>query len=116
MDVVPENGTGLTSITGPEAHDLLDAAVAQLGGELLGWSTSQVDHRPSGTTVASYLVDIQWPGGRRSETLAARLGSGNGPSAPPGCRHVLPTATARVRVDSTNPVLPVRPSAPMRTL
>jgi hypothetical protein len=79
-----DGGTAVASITGPEAHDLLDAAVATLGGELLDWSASQVDHRPNGATIVSYLADIRWPTGRRTtETLGARMGSRNGARTPP---------------------------------
>lgn len=84
MDGVP---TGLRSITGPEAQDLLAAAVATLGGDLLGWSTSQVDHRPSGAAIVSYLADIRWPTGRRTETLGARMGARNGADPPPPSDH-----------------------------
>lgn len=87
MDGAPANGTRPESITGPEAHGLLDAAVATLGGELVDWSTSQVDHRPSGATVVSYLADIRWPSGRRTETLGARLSAHNGEATPPEERN-----------------------------
>jgi aminoglycoside phosphotransferase len=61
----------LALLTGPDATDLLGAALATAGGELLDWAVRQVDHRPgSGTTVA-YRVRVRWADREQVETLAA---------------------------------------------
>ncbi|WP_461021954.1 phosphotransferase [Thalassiella azotivora] len=65
---------GLALLTGPDAGDLLAAAVASDGGEVLGWRARQVDHRPGGSTTVSYRARVRWPDGERFETLAATTG------------------------------------------
>jgi hypothetical protein len=52
----------LALLTGPEAADLLRAAVATAGGQVVTWSVRQVDHRPGSSTTASYDVRVRWRG------------------------------------------------------
>lgn len=63
----------LALLTGPEAGELLAAALAPVGGEVLSWQTSQVDHQPQRGTTAGYRV--RWPGGQvTDERFAACTG------------------------------------------
>ncbi|HSI92288.1 MAG TPA: phosphotransferase [Jiangellaceae bacterium] len=62
----------LAVLTGPDAGELLGSAVDAMGGELLDWSTVQVDHRPGRGTAASYRARVRWPTGERTQTLGAR--------------------------------------------
>ena len=74
-------------LTGPDAADLLQAAVETSGGEVLSLVPRQVDHRPGSSTTVSYRARVRWSDGVRTETLAARTGS-----------HRSPDATGAVRV------------------
>lgn len=61
----------LVLLTGPDAVDLLNAALATSDEQLVSWRVRQVDHRPgSGTTVA-YDVTVDGPSGPREQLLAA---------------------------------------------
>lgn len=66
---------GLAVLAGPETGDLLGSAVGAMGGELLGWSTTQVDHRPGCSTAAAYRASVLWPGGELTQTVGARHSS-----------------------------------------
>jgi len=72
----------LELLTGPEAADLLQAAVGAAGGELVSWTARQVDHRPASSTTVSYRASVRWGDGTRTETLAARAGTRRSPDAP----------------------------------
>ncbi len=61
----------LTLLTGPDAGDLLSTAVEAAGGHLVQWSVRDVDHRPGDRTTTSYTTVVDWPDGRREETLGA---------------------------------------------
>jgi hypothetical protein len=76
----------LALLTGPDAAELLNAAVATAGGEVVHWSVKQVDHRPDSSTTASYSVKVRWHAGANGgsvgeqathetqETLGASIG------------------------------------------
>ncbi len=80
MPAAPTDPEGLAGdasldlLTGPAAADLLSAALATSGGELLDWSARQVDHRPGASTTVSYRAQVQWPDGARTVTLGASTG------------------------------------------
>lgn len=61
----------LALLTGPDAGDLLAAAIASAGGELLTWRPGQVDHRPGTATTVSYRATVRWATGETTETLGA---------------------------------------------
>jgi hypothetical protein len=69
----PELDSDLATLAGPQAGDLLAAAVAAMGGELLEWSTTQVDHRPGRSTAAAYRARVRWPDVEQDQTFGARL-------------------------------------------
>ena len=74
----------LELLTGPDAADLLAAAVATAGGELLDWRARQVDHRPGASTTVSYRARVRWADGERTETLGASTGLRDVEACPPG--------------------------------
>lgn len=75
---------GLDMLTGPDAGELLDAAVSTAGGHLENWRVTQVDHRGEVTTVA-YQATVQWPTGRTDDVLGATsLAEGDEPPQVPG--------------------------------
>ena len=73
-DGVMAASSDLALLTGPDAMELLQAAVQAAGGELLEWTPRQVDHRPGSSTTVSYRARVRWSDGVRTETLAARTG------------------------------------------
>ncbi|GAB3269568.1 aminoglycoside phosphotransferase family protein [Kineosporia babensis] len=73
---------GLDMLTGPDAGELLEAAVSTAGGHLEAWRVTQVDHRGEGTTVA-YQATVQWPTGRTDDVLGASSLAADD-EAPPG--------------------------------
>ncbi|MBT0771167.1 aminoglycoside phosphotransferase family protein [Kineosporia sp. J2-2] len=74
----------LDMLTGPDAAELLEAAVSTAGGRLEGWRVTQVDHRGAVTTVA-YAATVQWPTGRTDDVLGATsLAPGDEPPRIPG--------------------------------
>ncbi|GLY19089.1 aminoglycoside phosphotransferase family protein [Kineosporia rhizophila] len=74
----------LEMLTGPDAGDLLEAAVSTAGGHLEDWRVTQVDHRGEVTTVA-YQATVQWPTGRTDDVLGATsLAAGDEPPQVPG--------------------------------
>lgn len=73
MSAQRETDAGLSLLIGEDAVALLDAAVTALGGRLVEWSLSQVDHRPARGTTAAYAARVSWPDGNRVETLGAHL-------------------------------------------
>ena len=74
----------LTLLTGPDAGELLATALGTVGGELLSWSASQVDHRPGGRTTAAYRTRVRWADKETDETLAASAGPHELRDVPPG--------------------------------
>ena len=64
----------LALLTGADAHDLLAAAVATSGGELIEWRVRQVDHRPGSSSTASYDATVVHDGARARQTLGASVG------------------------------------------
>ncbi|MBE1876677.1 phosphotransferase [Myceligenerans pegani] len=72
----------LDLLTGDAAAELLGAAVAASGGELVDWRVRQVDHRPGAATTVAYRATVRRNGATRSETLGASVGrtrDGGGP-------------------------------------
>jgi hypothetical protein len=67
------DSTALDQLTGPDAGDLLTAAVATGGGRLSRWRVSQVDHRPGDVTTVAYRARVSWPDGDRDDILGASL-------------------------------------------
>jgi hypothetical protein len=68
-------------LTGPDAGEILQAALRDSGGKLLWWRPNQVDHQPRRSWTAGYLTRVRWPGGRISEE---RFAAYAGPAPPPG--------------------------------
>lgn len=62
---------GAAILTAPDARDMLDSAVATMGGALHDWTVTQVDHRPGRSTTVAYKTRIGWPDGERTETFGA---------------------------------------------
>lgn len=71
---MPDDGMGL--LTSNRVEPLLRAAVEHQGGTLLGWSLDHVDAAPEHSTTATYLAQIRWPHGERSELLGVSARSG----------------------------------------
>lgn len=59
--------TGATLLTGPDAGDILRAALAPAGGQLLSWRATQVDYQPARASSAGYHARVRWPDRRVSE-------------------------------------------------
>lgn len=74
----------LALLTGPEAGDLIAAAVGSAGGDLLQWQATQVDHRPGRSTTVAYDVTARWPDGERTEVVAAGIGHLSDADVSPG--------------------------------
>lgn len=71
---MPDDGMGL--LTGPRVEPLLRAAVEHQGGVLLGWSLDHVDAAPEHSTTATYLAQIRWEHGERTELLGVSARTG----------------------------------------
>lgn len=71
---MPDDGMGL--LTSNRVEPLLRAAVEHQGGHLLSWSLDHVDAAPEHSTTATYLAQIRWPHGDRSELLGVSARSG----------------------------------------
>jgi len=98
----------LALLTGPDAGDVLRAALAGAGGELLSWRAGQVDHQPGRSSTVSYRAQVRWDDGRTTdERLAACTGS-----APAGTL-LLESGADRVAVwrFPHDPSLPALPAA-----
>jgi aminoglycoside phosphotransferase len=66
---------GLALLTGPDAADVLAAALQVAGGELVSCRARQVVHQPGRGTTVSYRSRVRWPDGEvKDETLAACTG------------------------------------------
>ncbi|MFI7586064.1 phosphotransferase [Spongisporangium articulatum] len=88
----------LDLLTGPDAGELLAAAVASAGGSLLDWVPQQVDHRPGRGTTVAYRAQVSWPGGVRTETLGASSREDDGPPPPSPGLIALSDGTTQVGV------------------
>lgn len=71
---MPDDGARL--LTGPRVEPLLRAAVEHQGGELLTWALDHVDAAPEQSTTATYVAQVKWPHGERTELfgVSARTG------------------------------------------
>ncbi|MCC2592316.1 aminoglycoside phosphotransferase family protein [Tessaracoccus sp. OS52] len=67
---------GSRLLTGPDVESLLRAAVEHAGGVMLSWSLDHVDTNPEHSTTATYLAQVRWPYGERSELLGVSARSG----------------------------------------
>lgn len=52
---------GYELLTGPNAGDVLKAAVNNAGGDLVEWTLDHVDHRPGRSTKALLRTQVRWP-------------------------------------------------------
>lgn len=71
---MPDDGMGL--LTSERVEPLLRAAVEHQGANLLSWSLDHVDAAPEHSTTATYLAQVRWPHGERSELLGVSARSG----------------------------------------
>lgn len=84
VPAAPVRPDALELLTGSDAADLLAAALATAGGELVSWRARQVDHRPGASTTVSYKARVRWADGERDETLGASTGLRGVSACPPG--------------------------------
>lgn len=75
---------GLALLTGPDAADLLAAALATGGEELVDWRVRQVDHRPGRSTTVSYDATVRGPAGDGAQVLGASTGLRRSGALPDG--------------------------------
>ncbi|MGQ0778624.1 MAG: aminoglycoside phosphotransferase family protein [Pseudonocardiales bacterium] len=67
--------TGLGLLTGGSAGELMAAVLSAVGGQLLRWAPTQVDHQPGRKTTVSYSAQVRWADGSvTGETLGASSG------------------------------------------
>lgn len=71
---MPDDGARL--LTGPSVEPLLRAAVEHQGGHLLNWSLDHVDAAPEQSTTATYVTQVRWPHGERTELLGVSARTG----------------------------------------
>ncbi|EFS75795.1 hypothetical protein HMPREF9591_02528 [Cutibacterium acnes HL086PA1] len=64
-----KDADGAVLLTGPEAGELLKAAVGHAGGGLVDWHLDHVDANPGQSTTATYQARVQWPAGGARRTL-----------------------------------------------
>ena len=62
-----KDADGAVLLTGPEAGELLKAAVGHAGGGLVDWHLDHVDANPGQSTTATYQARVRWPAGEREE-------------------------------------------------
>lgn len=67
---------GSRLLTSQRVGPLLDAAVEHAGGHLGDWKLDHVDTDPEQSTTATYLAQVTWPWGERSELLGISARSG----------------------------------------
>lgn len=67
---------GSSLLTGPGVGALLKVAVEHAGGTLVSWSLDHVDTNPEQSTTATYLAEVAWPYGQRTELLGVSARSG----------------------------------------
>lgn len=66
-------------LTGPDAGDILRAALGAVDAELLSWRAEQVDYQPRRAATAGYRVRVRWPDRRvTEERFAAHTGNVDG--------------------------------------
>ncbi|HST85394.1 MAG TPA: hypothetical protein VLL08_26880, partial [Kineosporiaceae bacterium] len=92
------DSTALDQLTGPDAGDLLTAAVATGGGRLGRWRVSQVDHRPGDVTTVAYLARVSWPDGDRDDVLGASLRSAQSTEELPNIPGIITLSDGEQRV------------------
>lgn len=68
---------GARLLTGPRVEPLLRAAVEHQGGQLLTWSLDHVDATPEQSTTATYVAQVRWPHGERTELLGVSARTGD---------------------------------------
>ncbi|MGO4955965.1 phosphotransferase [Luteococcus sp. Sow4_B9] len=73
MSMAATDADGQDLLTTQEVGPLLAAAVAHAGGELLGWRLDHVDHDPSRSTTATFVAEVQWSFGQRTELLGCSV-------------------------------------------
>ncbi|MEO7586908.1 MAG: phosphotransferase [Arachnia sp.] len=67
---------GSRLLTSPRVGPLLTAAVEHAGGVLGEWKLDHVDTNPEQSTTATFMAQITWPWGQRSELLGVSARSG----------------------------------------
>lgn len=99
----------LALLTGADAEDLLAAALATGGEELVDWRVRQVDHRPGSSTTVSYDATVDGPDGRREQVLGASTGLRRPGAVPAGVLELSDGTTSvavwRLPVDPGLPAL-----------
>jgi len=79
---------GPDELTGPDAGELLEAALSSAGGQLENWRVTQVDQHSDQTTVA-YRATVRWPTGSTDDLLgASALSADDDPPQAPGALTV----------------------------
>lgn len=78
-------------LTGPEAGEILRTALDAVGGRLLSWRPSQVDHQPRHGTTVGYEARVGWPDGREEPAYFGAYAGSHRP--PPGALVVGDGAT-----------------------
>lgn len=71
---MPDDGMGL--LTSGRVEPLLRAAVEHAGGHLLSWELDHVDAAPELSTTATYVANVRWPHGDRTELLGVSARTG----------------------------------------
>lgn len=67
--------TATSLLTGPDAGEILQAALGPTGARLLSWRPVQVDYQPARGSTAGYRARVRWPDQRvTSERFAAYTG------------------------------------------
>ncbi len=64
----------LALLTGPDVGDLLAAALATTGEELVDWRVRQVDHRPGAATTALFEATVRRGDATERQTFGASVG------------------------------------------
>ncbi|WP_420174647.1 phosphotransferase [Luteococcus sp. OSA5] len=71
---------GQELLTTAEVGPLLSAAAEHAGGELLDWRLDHVDHDPLRSTTATYVAEVRWSFGQRTELFGCSVRA-QGPAA-----------------------------------
>ncbi|MGW1883921.1 phosphotransferase [Streptomyces sp. NPDC001970] len=108
-EFVPDPDGDLHLLTGPDAGDMLAAALEPTGAHLLSWRADQVDHQPGRASTAGYRVQVRHRDGTAGEEW---LGARTGRRLPSGAL-VLDNGVAKVAVwrFPYDPRLPALPGA-----
>ncbi len=94
-------------LTGPEAADILTAALAG-AGELVSWRATQVEHRPGRRTTVGYQVRVRWSDGRVTDE---RFGACTGQAPAPATVVTDGEEKVSVWLVPHDPYLPALPAA-----